>query len=170
MPEANKDKNRINGQIRKSPVRVIDEKGNQLGIIPTKDALSRAQESGLDLVEVSPDSNPPVCRIMDYGKFKYEKSKRSHKNKSHQTKLKEIRVRPKTGKHDIDFKVKKAIGFLNHKDKVQVTVMFRGREMAHIEEGRKVMQGIIEQLEEHGKVVSSPSQQARRMTCTIAPR
>ena len=170
MPESNKDKNRINGQIRKSPVRVIDEKGNQLGIIPTKDALQKAQDSGLDLVEVSPDSNPPVCRIMDYGKFKYEKSKRSHKNKSHQTKLKEIRVRPKTGEHDIDFKVKKAIGFLNHKDKVQVTVMFRGREMAHIEEGRKVMEGIIERLEEHGKVVSSPSQQARRMTCTIAPK
>ena len=107
---------------------------------------------------------------MDYGKFKYEKSKRSHKNKSHQTKLKEIRVRPKTGEHDIQFKVKKAIGFLENKDKVQVTILFRGREMAHIEEGRKVMQGIIAQLEEHGKVISSPSQQARRMTCTIAPK
>ncbi len=151
-------------------MRVIDQEGNQLGIIPTKEALSKARDAELDLVCVSPDSNPPVCRIMDYGKFKYEKSKRQHKNKSHQTKLKEIRVRPKTGEHDIDFKVKKAINFLSHKDKVQVTVLFRGREMAHIEEGRKVMQGIIERLEEHGKVVSSPSQQARRMTCTIAPK
>ena len=165
-----RDKNRINEDIRKSPIRVIDQDGNQLGIIPTKDALFKAREAGLDLVEVAPESNPPVCRIMDYGKFKYEKSKRTHKNKSHQTKLKEIRVRPKTGQHDIDFKVKKAIGFLGNKDKVQVTVLFRGREMAHIEEGRKVMEGIIAQLEEHGKVISSPSQQARRMSCTIAPK
>ncbi len=165
-----KDKNRINEDIRKTPLRVIDQDGNQLGIIATKDALAKAQEAGLDLVEVAPDSDPPVCRIMDYGKFKYEKNKRSHKNKSHQTKLKEIRVRPKTGEHDIQFKVKKAIGFLNNKDKVQVTILFRGREMAHIDEGKKVMQGIIAQLEEHGKVISAPSQQARRMTCTIAPK
>ncbi len=107
---------------------------------------------------------------MDYGKFRYERSKKSHKNKAHQTRLKEIRVRPKTGQHDIDFKVKKAIGFLSHKDKVQVTVMFRGRELAHIEEGRKVMEGIIEQLNEFGKLESPPSTQSRRMTCTIAPK
>ena len=132
--------------------------------------MEKAREAELDLVEVAPDASPPVCRIMDYGKFRYDRSKKSHKSKSHQTKLKEIRVRPKTGQHDIDFKVKKAIGFLEHKDKVQVTVMFRGRELAHIEEGRKVMQGIIERLEEHGKVESPPSTQSRRMTCTIAPR
>lgn len=108
---------------------------------------------------------------MDFGKFKYEKSKRTQKNsKTHQTKLKEIRLRPKTGQHDIDFKVKKAIGFLKHKDKVQVTVLFRGREMAHIEEGRKVMLGVIEQLEEFGKVESTPSQQSRKMICTISPK
>ena len=124
----------------------------------------------MDLVEVAPDANPPVCRIMDYGKFKYDKNRRQKKNKSAQTKLKEIRVRPKTGQHDIDFKVKKAIGFLAHNDKVQVTVLFRGREMAHIDEGRKVMESIIKQLEEHGKVESTPSQQSRRMVCTIAPK
>ena len=106
---------------------------------------------------------------MDYGKFKYEKSKRVNRNKQHQTKIKEIRVRPKTGEHDIDFKVKKAIGFLKHNDKVQVTVLFRGRENAHIEEGRKVMQGIIEKLSEFGKLESNPSQQSRRLMCTIAP-
>lgn len=107
---------------------------------------------------------------MDYGKYKYEKGKKNSKSKSHQVRTKEIRVRPKTGQHDIDFKVKQAIGFLHHKDKVQVTVMFRGREMAHIEEGRKVMENIIEQLTEYGKVESRPSQQARRMLCTIAPK
>ena len=98
------------------------------------------------------------------------RTKKSSKNKQHQTKLKEIRLRPKTGQHDIDFKVKQAIGFLEHKDKVQVTVMFRGREMAHIEEGRKVMKGIIARLEEHGKIESEPNQQARKMICTIAPK
>lgn len=132
--------------------------------------MEKAREAGLDLVEVAPDAKPPVCRIMDYGKFRYERNKKTHKNKSHQTRLKEIRVRPKTGDHDIDFKVKQAIGFLNHKDKVQVTVMFRGRELAHIEEGRKVMETIIARLSEHGKVESPPSSQARRMMCTITPR
>lgn len=125
----------------------------------------------MDLVEVAPNERPPVCRIMDFGKYKYEKGKKTNKNKAHQTKTKEIRVRPKTGQHDIDFKVKQAIGFLKHKDKVQVTVMFRGREMAHIEEGRKVMDNIIEALtEEYGKLETNPTQNAKRMICTIAPR
>ena len=150
-------------------MRVIDQDGNQLGVIPTTEALAKAADAGLDLVEVAPEAKPPVCRIMDFGKFKYDKNKRNSKNKNHQTKLKEIRVRPKTGEHDIGFKVKQAINFLEHNDKVQVTVLFRGREMAHIEEGRKVMQGIIEKLSEHGKVESRPSQQSRRMICTIAP-
>ena len=138
-------------------------------MIPTKDALEKAREAGLDLVEVAGDAKPPVCRIMDFGKFNYDKKKRQTKNKSHQTKLKEIRVRPKTGEHDIDFKVKQAIGFLKHNDKVQVTVLFRGRENAHIDEGAKVMEGIIEKLSEHGKVESVPTRQPRRMVCTIAP-
>ena len=131
--------------------------------------MEKARDAGLDLVEVAGDAKPPVCRIMDFGKFNYEKKKRQTKNKSHQTKLKEIRVRPKTGEHDIDFKVKKAIGFLKHHDKVQVTVLFRGRENAHIDEGRKVMESIIERLAEHGKLEMRPSQQPRRMVCTIAP-
>ncbi len=149
---------------------MIDDEGNQLGILATKDAIAKARETGLDLVEVSPESKPPVCRIMDFGKFKYDKNKRSHKNKSHATKLKEIRLRPKTGQHDIDFKVKQAIMFLQHKDKVMVTVMFRGRELAHIEEGHKVMEGIIERLNEFGKIESPPAQQAKRMTCMISPK
>ncbi len=164
------DQFRVNEQIRISPVRVIDAEGQQLGVIPSKEALERAREAGMDLVEVAPEAKPPVCRIMDYGKFRYERSKKSHKNKAHQTRLKEIRVRPKTGQHDIDFKVKQAISFLENKDKVQVTVMFRGRELAHIEEGRKVMEGIVAKLNEHGKLESQPSNQARRMICTIAPR
>lgn len=166
-----RNQSRINDQIRVPSIRVISATGEQLGVLPTKEALNRARDEGLDLVEVAPNERPPVCRIMDFGKYKYEKGKKTNKNKSHQTKTKEIRVRPKTGQHDIDFKVKQAVGFLEHKDKVQVTVMFRGREMAHIEEGRKVMDNIIEMLtEEHGKLETSPQQNAKRMICTIAPK
>ena len=161
----------INDQIKTSPVRVIGSDGEQLGILPTKEALAKANEAGMDLVAVAPDAKPPVCRIMDYGKFRYEKSKRSSKSKQHQTKLKEIRVRPKTGQHDIDFKVKQAIGFLKHKDKVQITMLFRGREMAHIDEGQKIIETIVEKLcEEYGKLESPPSRQARRISCTVAPK
>ena len=162
--------NRINEQIRITPVRVIDQDGNQLGVIATKDAIDASRRVGMDLVEVAPDSKPPVCRIMDFGKFKYDKNKRQHKTKAHQMKLKEIRLRPRTGQHDIEFKVKQAIGFLEHKDKVQVTVVFRGRELAHIEEGEKVLDQIIVMLAEHGKLEGSPSRQMRRIMCTVTPK
>jgi len=152
-----------------SPVRVISENGEQLGILSTSDAIERARNVGLDLVEVAPNEKPPVCRIMDFGKYKYEKKKRAGHN-AHQIKTKEIRLRPKTGEHDIDFKIKSAIKFLQHKDKVQVTVVFRGREMAHIEEGRKVMSEVIQELSEFGKVESAPAQHARRIICTVAPK
>ena len=162
-------KTRINDHIKISPVRVIAEDGTQLGIIPTAEALAKAREAGLDLVEVAPEATPPVCKIMDYGKYKYDKKKKTHQH-SHATKTKEIRLRPKTGEHDIDFKVKQAITFLKHKDKVQVSVLFRGREMAHIEEGQKVMEGVIEKLAEFGKVEAAPQRTGRRMMCTIAPK
>ena len=152
-----------------SPVRVIAADGQQLGILPTEQALTKAREAGLDLVEVAPNERPPVCRIMDFGKYKYDKKKRSGQS-GHHTKTKEIRLRPKTGQHDIDFKVKQAISFLKHKDKVQVSVIFRGREMAHVEEGRKVMDGVIEQLMEFGKLEIPPQQHGRRMICTISPK
>jgi translation initiation factor IF-3 len=106
---------------------------------------------------------------MDYGKFKYQKGKKSG-NQPHQTKTKEIRLRPKTGDHDIEFKVKQAKGFLKHKDKVQVTVMFRGRENAHVEEGQKVMESVLAELEEFGKVESRPSLQAKRMIAVVTPK
>ena len=149
---------------------MIDEDGTQLGIIETADALERAIESGLDLVEVAPNERPPVCRIMDYGKYKYEKKKKANQSSSHATKTKEVRLRPKTGDHDIQFKVKQAQKFLKHRDKVQISVIFRGREMAHIEEGRRVMEGVIEDLVEFGKVEQTPQQNGRRMTCLIVPK
>jgi|SRR6056297_2838202 len=168
QPES-RDTVRINNNIRISPIRVVSEQGEQLGIIPTEDALERARDVGLDLVEVAPNERPPVCRIMDYGKYKYDKNKKKNSGQSH-TKTKEIRLRPKTGDEDIRTKIRKAEKFLKHKDKVQVSVLFRGREMAHVEEGHKVMEMVIETLREVGKVETPPQQHGRRIICMIAPR
>jgi translation initiation factor IF-3 len=149
---------------------VIADDGSQLGIIPTDEALARARDTGLDLVEVAPNETPPVCRIMDFGKFKYQQKKKTHKTHVHHTKIKEIRLRPKTGDHDIEFKVAQARNFLLHKDKVVVSVVFRGREMAHIDEGQRVMKTIVAQLEDISKVEASPQQTGRRLICTLSPR
>lgn len=132
--------------------------------------MARAREAGLDLVEVAPNEKPPVCRIMDFGKFKYQQKKKQHKTHVHHTKIKEIRLRPKTGEHDIEFKVNQARGFLQHKDKVIVSVVFRGRELAHIDEGQRVMKNILEQLEAVGKIETPPQQMGKRLVCTVAPR
>ena len=168
QPE-NRDQTRINNNIRITPIRVVSEDGEQLGIIPTEQALERARDAGLDLVEVAPNERPPVCRIMDYGKFKYDKNKKKNTGQTH-TKTREIRLRPKTGEEDIRTKIRQAEKFLHHKDKVQISVLFRGREMAHVEEGRKVMQMVIETLSEHGKVETPPQQHGRRIICMIAPK
>lgn len=160
----------MNDQIRISPIRVIGADGEQLGIIPTEEALQIARDHGLDLVEVAAKEEPPVCRIMDYGKFKYQQSKKLTKGHSHTTRTKEVRLRPKTGQHDIDFKVKQAIHFLDHRDKVQISVVFRGREIAHVEEGHRVMGEVVEKLQEHGKIENPPMQQGRRIVCTISPK
>ena len=127
--QRSKSHNAVNEQIRITPVRVISAEGEQLGIMPTEQALTAAREAGLDLVEVAPNERPPVCRIMDFGKFKYQQKKRQHKSQAHHSKIKEIRVRPKTGDHDIEVKVSRAREFLAHKDKVIVSVVFRGREV-----------------------------------------
>lgn len=160
---------RVNEQIRISPVRVIGPDGQQLGILSRDEALQRAREVDLDLVEVAPNERPPVCRIMDFGKYKYEKKKKAHQH-THHTKVKEIRLRPKTGDHDVGFKIKQAIGFLQHKDKVQISIIFKGREMAHVDEGRRVIESVVEQLLEFGKLESPIQQQGRRMVCTVAPK
>ena len=161
---------RINDQIRVPQIRLVGADGEQLGIVATEAALDRARQASCDLVEVAPNEDPPVCRIMDYGKYKYQRNKKVTKGHVHHTKTKEIRLRPKTGAHDIDFKVKQAIQFLKHKDKVQISVVFRGREIAHVQEGHRVMAGVVEGLMEHGKVETSPAQQGRRIVCTVSPK
>ena len=161
---------RVNEQIRISPVRVINADGAMLGVMPTSKALETAREAGMDLVEVAPNERPPVCKVIDYGKFKYTQKKKLSKQKQHQIQVKEIRVRPKTGDHDIEVKVRRAREFLEHKDKVVVNVLFRGRELAHIDEGRKVMEEVLQALEEVGKLEKTPAMEGRRMTAILAPK
>lgn len=160
----------MNEQIRISPIRLIGAAGEQLGIVPTAQAMEMAREAGLDLVEVAATDRPPVCKIMDYGKHRYEQSRKQHKQKTHQQKLKEIRVRPKTGDHDVDTKINQARKFLEHKDKVQVNVLFRGREIQHIEEGRRIIINILEKLADVAKVEKHPSMEGKRLTALLAPK
>jgi translation initiation factor IF-3 len=141
-----------------------------LGIVPTAQALEKAREAGLDLVEVAADERPPVCKIVDYGKMRFKNSQKGNKaTKVRQQKLKEIRVRPKTGDHDLDTKIAHARKFLEHNDKVQVTVIFRGREMQHQEEGRRVLDAVLAGLAGVGKVERSPAMDGRRMTAMLMP-
>ena len=161
----------MNDQIRITPIRLIDETGAQVGITPTADAMGRARELGIDLVEISPNERPPVCKLMDYGKYKYDqkKKKRQQQKHNHETQLKEIRLRPKTDTHDRDVKLKRAKTFLEKGDKVQFTMMFRGRENAHREIGLKIFKEICNDFEELAKVEQAPKVLGRRMTIVLAP-
>ena len=160
----------MNEQIRISPIRLIGANGEQLGLVPTAQALEKAREAGLDLVEVAPDERPPVCKILDYGKMRFQNSQKGNKaGKVRQQKLKEIRVRPKTGDHDIETKVAQARKFLENNDKVQVTVLFRGREMQHQQEGRRVLDSVLEKLGDAAKVERPPTMDGKKMTVLLMP-
>lgn len=165
------ERTRINQQIRISPVRVIDPEGEQIGILPVERALEIAVEQGLDLVEVAPMARPPVCRIMDYGKFKYEEQRKAReaRKKQHHVQLKEVKMRPGIEEHDFDFKTRHARRFLEEGNKVKVTMMFRGRQMAHPELGREVLDRVVEELSDVAKLESSPMMEARSMTMVLAP-
>jgi translation initiation factor IF-3 len=161
---------RKNDQIRVTPIRLVGAGGEQLGIVPTSQAMEMAREAGLDLVEVAPTERPPVCKILDYGKMRFENSQKGNKaGKVRQQKLKEVRVRPKTGDHDVDTKVNQARKFLEHNDKVQVTVLFRGREMQHQQEGRRVLDAVLEKLADVGKVERPPMMEGKKMTALLMP-
>src|SRR3954447_2827922 len=161
---------RMNEQIRISPIRLIGAAGEQLGLVMTSQALELARAAGLDLVEVAADERPPVCKILDYGKLRFANSQKGNKaTKVRQQKLKEIRVRPKTGEHDVDTKVAQARKFLEKNDKVLVTVLFRGREMQHQAEGRRVLDSVLEKLAEIGKVERAPMMDGKKMTALIMP-
>ncbi|MEM8947264.1 MAG: translation initiation factor IF-3 [Planctomycetota bacterium] len=161
---------RINESIRSPELRVISDEGEQLGVISRDDALEKAREAGLDLVEVAPTEKPPVCRIMDYGKFKYQQKKRHSKGQTHHGKNKEIRLRPKIGEHDFMTKVNRARRFLNERDKVICSVIFRGRENAHVDEGFKLVERLVKELEEVAKVEQNAAMQGRRIVIILAPK
>jgi translation initiation factor IF-3 len=162
----------MNDRIRITPIRLVDEKGTMLGEIATSTALQMAVEAGLDLVEVSPDAKPPVCRLMDYGKTEYERHKKqSAGSKRRSQQLKQIRLRAKTGQHDIDFKVNQARSFLQRKDKVKINVLFRGRENAHHDRGRDLLLGIIQTLTDVATVERQPTMESgRSMSMTLIPK
>lgn len=162
---------RINREIRAREVRVIDPEGKQLGILPLVEALRAAVNFDLDLVEVSPKAEPPVCRIMDYGKFKYQQSKKAHDAKKKQVviHLKEVKMRSKTEEHDFQFKLRHIERFIKEGNKTKVTIVFRGREMAHPDLGRNMLTRIIEGAKEWGKVEQAPRLEGRNFTMILAP-
>ncbi|MBQ5471468.1 MAG: translation initiation factor IF-3 [Treponema sp.] len=168
----NKNGQRINEMIRVREVRLIDDEGNQKGIVPTVEALKLAKEKDLDLVEVSPNANPPVCKILDYGKYRFEQEKKLRDAKKNQKvlKLKEIRMQPKIGSGDLDTKAKHVQEFLNEGDKVKVTIRFRGRELAHTDLGYDVLQEVLKRLTSAYVVEKAPAMDGKTMSMTISAK
>jgi translation initiation factor IF-3 len=166
-----RDTTRINERIRVPEVRLIDENGEQVGIVPTNEALERARNSDLDLVEVAPNSKPPVCRILDYSKYKYEQEQKAKQARKHQqqTNVREIKLRPKIAQHDYETKRGHVERFLKQQDKVKVTIMFRGREQSHPERGRMLLDRLLEDVSEIGVMESPPLQEGRNMTMLLGP-
>lgn len=162
---------RVNERIRIREVRLIDEEGQQIGIIATRDAMEMARSKGLDLVEVAPNAVPPVCRIMDYGKFRYEQSRKERESRRHQhvIELKEVRIRPKIDDHDLETKGRQAAKFLDAGDKVKMTVLFRGREMAHPDIGKALLDQLADMLRPHGTIEQTPRLEGRAMTMMLNP-
>ena len=162
---------RTNNRINSPEVQVISSDGDNLGIIKTNDAISRAKEEGMDLIEIAPNANPPVCKIMDMGKFKYDQQKKASKAKKNQKKveLKEIKLRPVTGVHDYTFKIKNAQKFLSKGDKVKFTVKFKGRELQHKHLGNQLMDKIIQDMQNIGKVELHPKFDGKQMIMVIQP-
>ena len=163
---------RINHRIRVPEIRVILDEGDQLGIMPTHEALRLAEEKGLDLVEISPRAFPPVCRIMDYGKYKYEEAKKKQqaRKRASTVETKEIKFRPKTEEHDMDFKVKHVRRFLEGGNKVRLAVVFRGREITHPKTGMNVLNRVVEMCSDIATVEATPNMEGRRMIMVIAPK
>lgn len=163
---------RVNHEIRAREVRLIDEDGTQLGVLPIRDALRIAMDKGLDLVEVAPTAQPVVCRVMDYGRFKYETAKREReaRTRQHVTLIKELKLRPNIGDHDFEVKLRNAERFLRDGDKVKLTIMFRGRQIVHPQLGREVLNRMAEALRPMSVIESEPRIEGRNMSMLIAPK
>src|SRR5262245_9585051 len=163
---------RINHQIRIRQIRVIDDEGKQLGVLETADALALAAHKGLDLVEIAPNQRPPVCRIMDYGKFKYEQKKKDQasKRKQHQVHVKEVRLRPAIAEHDLQVRVRQAREFLTEGDKVLLVCLFRGRQMAHKEVGEQVIKNVVTLLADLAKIEAPIRMEGKRMVMLLTKK
>ncbi|WP_237708120.1 translation initiation factor IF-3 [Oceanicola sp. S124] len=161
----------MNDRIRAPEIRLIGAEGENVGVVTPSRALAMAEEAGLDLVEISPNATPPVCKIMDFGKFKYEQQKRESEARKKQKiiEVKEVKFRPGTDVHDYDVKMRNVIKFLEHGDKVKVTLRFRGREMAHQNLGRELLERVAEDVKEIGKVENMPKMEGRQMVMMIGP-
>jgi translation initiation factor IF-3 len=166
------DRTRVNERIRVREVRVIDDAGQQLGIMPPQQALTIARQKGLDLVEIAATATPPVCRIMDFGRYQYQEQKRARQAKKHQKtiEVKEIKFRPKVDEHDYQFKKKHIERFLADGDKVKATIFFRGREMAHPDIGRRILERLIDDLAEVAVAETSPRQEGNQMHTILSQR
>ncbi|WP_044028454.1 translation initiation factor IF-3 [Dinoroseobacter shibae] len=162
---------RVNGRIRAPEIRLIDADGENAGVVTPREAMRMAEEAGLDLVEISPNANPPVCKIMDFGKFKYEQQKRESEARKKQKTIdvKEVKFRPNTDTHDYQVKMRNVFKFLEGGDKVKVTLRFRGREMAHQNLGRELLERVAEDTKEIGKVENMPKMEGRQMVMMIGP-
>lgn len=166
------DEPRVNREINVSTIRLIDAAGNMIGVVPIAEGLKLAEKSGLDLVEISPAAKPPVCKVLDYGKYKYEAQKKAHEARKKQKviQIKEIKLRPGIDVHDLKIKIRNVIGFLEDGDKVRISMRFRGREMDHQDIGMNVLEKVQAALVEHGKIEQMPRKEGRQVIMTVGPK
>jgi translation initiation factor IF-3 len=166
------DEPRVNNAISSASIRLVDQNGNMIGVVSAAEGMRLAEQAGLDLVEISPGASPPVCKILDYGKYRYEIQKKQHEARRKQKviQIKEIKLRPTIDKHDLDIKVRNVINFLEEGDKVRITLRFRGREMDHQDLGMKVLERVQESLKEHAKIEQSPRIEGKQISMTVGPK
>jgi len=165
------DEPRVNSEINSPTIRLVDQNGNMLGVVQATEGLRLAEQAGLDLVEISPGAAPPVCKILDYGKYRYEIQKKAHEARRKQKviQIKEIKLRPTIDKHDLEIKVRNVIGFVEEGDKVRITLRFRGREMDHQELGMQVLERVQESLKEQAKIESPPRIEGKQIVMMVGP-
>jgi translation initiation factor IF-3 len=166
------DEPRVNNQIVAASIRLVDQNGNMVGVVSVNEGLKLAEQANLDLVEVSPNASPPVCKILDYGKYKYEIQKKAHEARKKQKviQIKEIKLRPTIDKHDLQIKIRNVMGFLEEGDKVRITLRFRGREMDHQELGMQVLERVQEALKDNCKIEQPPRIEGKQIVMTVAPK
>lgn len=166
------DEPRVNSEIRSESIRLVDQNGNMIGVVQVGEGLRMAEAAGLDLVEISPTAKPPVCKVLDYGKYKYEAQKKAHdaRKKQKVIQIKEIKLRPTIDKHDLDIKIRNVLGFLDEGDKVRITLRFRGREMDHSEIGMKILEKVQEALKDQSKIENSPRIEGKQITMLVGPK